>query len=259
MFRKRILLFIALVAFSVLLMTIQAKLGPINPLSFMSYPLNTMNRLIDDGIFWFKQPVRVLLASAKENKRLSREIAELRMQLNRYKEIKSEHERYRMLLDLMERQPLAVTAARIFSRSADQSIKAFVLDKGETAGIKKDMIVITPVGLVGKIYRTWDDYAEVLLITDNSFSVSVRFQEDRTEGIMTGTGRGCILNYISNEVDVKEGDILVTSGLDRFFPQGIPVGRVKTAAKTTPELFQDIVIDPLVDISRIEEVVVVRR
>ena len=259
MFRKRFLLLLSLVALSVVLMTVQAKLGPINPLGFISYPLNTMNRLISDGIFWIKQPVHILLASARENKRLTGELAELRMQLNRYREIKAEHERYKTLLDLVERQPLAVGAARIISRSADQSIKAFVLDKGEKDGIEKDMIVITTGGLMGKIYRTWDGYSEVILITDNSFSVSVRFQEDRAEGIMTGTGRGCRLNYISNEVDVKEGDIVVTSGLDRFYPPGIPVGRVKAAQKTTPELFQDIVISPLVDISRAEEVVIIRR
>lgn len=259
MFRKRLLLFLTLVAFCVVLMTAQAKLGPLNPLSFISYPLNIMNRLMSDGIYWVKQPVDVLFTSARENKRLTSEIAELRMQLNRYKEIKAEYERYRTLLDLVERQPLTIAAARIISRSADQSIKAFVLDKGEEHGIRKDMIVITPVGLMGKIYHTWKDYSEVLLITDNSFSVSVRFQENRTEGIMTGTGRGCRLNYISNEEDVKEGDILVTSGLDQFFPQGIPVGRVKTVQKTTPELFQDIVVSPLVDISRAEEVLIIRR
>jgi len=259
MFRQRLLLFFALVVFSVLLMTLQVRTGPLNPLGFVSYPLNAMNNLISNSLFWIKQPVRVLLASSKENKRLTKEINELKAELRRYKEMEAEYNRVMNLLGIVEEQPLSITAARIISRSPDQSIKAFVLDKGSANGVEKDMIVITPDGLAGKIYRVWPDYSEVLLVTDQSFSVSVRLQEQRSEGIMTGTGRGCRLNYISNDIDVQEGQVLVTSGLDRFFPKGIPVGRIKSVTKTTPELFQDIVVTALVDISRVEEVVIIKR
>jgi rod shape-determining protein MreC len=260
MLRKRLLIFISLVVFSIFLMTVQVKLGPFNPLSFLAYPLNSMNSFINSVIVHVTEPVTVIRAAAGENERLEKEIDELKIQLQEFKEIKAENERYRNLLALKEHDPLVVAAASVISRGMDQSVRSLILDKGSDDGIDKEMIATTPDGLAGKIIRVWPQYAEMLLITDSSFSVSVRIEENRLEGILTGDGRGgCRLNYITNEEEVKEGDRLITSGLDRFYPAGVPAGKVRIVQKTTPELFQSITVTPSVNTSRLEEVMITHR
>ncbi len=253
-------LFIALLVFSVLLMTLQSKTRPINPLSFLSYPFNSLNAFYDDVRSLLLSPVDAMRMASHENIQLRAELAELRQSLQEYEEMKLQNERLRALLDLKAGQPGHVTTASLVSKGVDQWVRTALIDKGSSDGIKKDMAVIVPQGLVGKIVRVWPSYAEMLLINDSSFSVSVRLQESRVEAIMSGSGgEHCFLKYISNDVDVHVGDVLVTSGLDAFYPKGIPVGTVRSVRKTTPELFQYVEVMPFVDQLRLEEVIIIER
>ncbi|MGE5893308.1 MAG: rod shape-determining protein MreC [bacterium] len=240
-------------------MTIQVKVGALHPLGFLSYPLNFSNRFIRNAFVSMQEPLHTIKAAAGENARLREENATLKLQLREFNEMKAENERYRILFSFSKQLPLFTRAASVISWGADPSMKTLIIDKGSSHGIEKDMIVTTIDGLAGKIMRTWPSYSEMLLINDSSFSVSVRLVESRVEGILTGNGRDCRLNYVSNEVEAKEGDTLITSGLDKFFPPGIPVGKVKAAWKTAPELFQSIIVSPMVDTSRLEEVAIIRR
>lgn len=256
--RKRLLLFLSLVVSCLLLMTVQAEIGPLNPFSFLTRTLYTINTFTDELYVRISQPARTIRAAFSENALLTREVTHLKLELNDYAEVKAENERLRGLLDLKERQTGFVAVARVISRGADQSVKSYVVDKGTSDGIEKDMVVIVAEGLVGKVLRAWPDLAEIIVINDSSFSVSVRLGESRIEGVLTGNGRDCQLNYVANEATVGRGDQLITSGLDRLFPPGIPVGTVREAKKTSPELFQSILITPNVDTARLEEVMVIR-
>jgi len=260
MFTRSRYLFFSLLLFSILLMTYQVKRGPINPLSFLSYPFNAASNLFTQTLSVLKAPIDMMRMAMKENRELKGRIARLAGDLQDYREIKRENERLRRLLGLRSSAPGYIATASVVSRGADQWIKTMVLDKGSADGVEKDMIVITPEGLTGKIVRVWPSYSEMLLLTDSSFSVSVRLQDSRVEGVVTGSGGdSCILKYISNDLDVKTGETVVTSGLDAFYPKGIPVGEVVSARKTAPELFQHITIQPFVDDRRIEEVVIIKR
>lgn len=260
MYVKRLYLFFLLLTLSLLLMTAQVKIGPINPFDFLSYHLNTINDLLHQTLSLIKTPVRAIKAVTRENERLKREVAELKLRLRDYGEIKRENERLKELVGLKTEEPRYIAAAGIINRGYDRWSKTVIADKGADDGIRKDMIGISPEGLAGKIVRIWPSYSEVLLITDSSFSVSVRLQDSRVEGILTGSGGGyCMLNYVSNEIDVKAGDVLVTSGLDLLFPKGVPVGKVKSARKTSPELFQYIEVAPFIETKRLEEVTIIRK
>ncbi|GBE31125.1 cell shape-determining protein MreC precursor [bacterium BMS3Bbin05] len=260
MFRNRLFLLLSLLAFSLIIMTVQAKNGPINPMSFISYPLNTINNILYRGTNMIKLPYLALRSSLSENERLNQEIKMLRLQLQDFRKTGEENKRLKDLLGLKSHNPHYITSASLISKGADFWFKTMIIDKGSRDGVHKNMIAITPRGLTGKIIRVWPSYSEMLLITDSSFSVSVRLRGSRVEGILTGTGGDhCILNYVSNDVDVKEGDTLITSGLDRFTPKGILAGTVKSVRKTSPELFQHIEVKPFVNTSKLEEVMIIKQ
>ena len=122
------------------------------------------------------------------------------------------------------------------------------------------MSAITQQGLAGKVSAVRNDYSDIMLLTDPNFSVAVRLQESRYEGVLTGTGlRYCVLKYVPSETPVKEGDIVITSGLDGIFPQGLPVGRVTKVRTEGIEFFQYIEVVPFQATWKIEEVLIVGR
>jgi rod shape-determining protein MreC len=260
MYRNRFFLFGALLFFSLMIMSFQVKAGPINPFSFLSYPLNSINHLVHQSVSAIKKPITMIVVTFGEKEQLKEEVKELQLDLQQLEETRIENKRLKELLGLRSTQPSYVASAQLINKGADHWFKTMIIDKGEEYGVQKDMIVIIPGGMAGKIIRVWPSYSEMLLITDSSYSVSVRLQDSRIEGILTGTGGDyCLLNYVSNDVEVKEGDVLVSSGLDSFTPKGIPIGIVRHVRKTTPELFQYVEVIPFVDTSMIEEVIIIKQ
>lgn len=122
------------------------------------------------------------------------------------------------------------------------------------------MVAVTPLGPVGKIHRTLDDGASIILLTDVNSSVAVRLQSTRVGGILEGRGDGtCALKYVSKRAEVKAGELIVTSGLDGIFPEGLLVGYVSEVMKEEGEMFQLIQVIPAQDLNAIEEVVILKR
>ena len=153
----------------------------------------------------------------------------------------------------------AIGAARIISRGANYWSHTLVIDKGFDSGMVKDSTAITPKGLAGKISNVSRSYSNLLLVTDINFSVSVRLQESRKEGVLSGTGTAkTVLKYIPPEEEIKTGEVVITSGLDRLFPPGIPVGYVSKVDRQGTGHFQYIEVIPFVDNARIEEVLLVK-
>ncbi|MFZ6017904.1 MAG: rod shape-determining protein MreC [Nitrospirota bacterium] len=257
--RKRLLLFLFIIT-SLSLMTYQSNREHLLPLKFLSNTLNRFHAIANSVKDSVTSPFKRMLIREEENIRLKAELNRLLKEQQDYQEALLENKRLRELLSLKEREHRYVTAARIISRGADQWSNTFILDKGLSDGVVKDMTAITHRGLVGKISWVSDSYSTLLLLTDINFSAAVRLQESRKEGIISGTGfRKCQLKYIPSEEEVKTGDIVVTSGLDSLFPQGIPVGYVSKVDKKGTGLFQDIEVLPFEDNTKIEEVAIIKR
>jgi rod shape-determining protein MreC len=201
-----------------------------------------------------------MLLREEENLRLKAELDKLLRERQKYEEAFLENKRLKEILSLKEKEHRYVTSARVIARGPDQWSNTFVLDKGLPAGIQKDMTAITTKGLVGKISEVSNSYSYLLLLTDINFSATVRLQERRMEGIISGTGlRKCQLKYIPYDEEVKKGDVLITSGLDSLFPKGIPVGYVSKVDKKGSGLFQNIEVTPFVNNRSIEEVAIITR
>ncbi len=259
MHRKTLLLFLFIIL-SLVLMTYQSKTKPLLPLQFLNNPITRFHDVLSSLKESLRSPFKKILLREEENIRLKAEIEKLMMERQKYEEIIIENKRLKELLSLKDVTPNYVTTARVIARGPDQWSNTFVLDKGLSAGIRKDMIAITSRGLVGKISEVSNSYSHLLLLTDINFSAAVRLQEGRLEGIISGTGlRKCQLKYIPYDEEVKKGDILITSGLDSLFPKGIPVGYISKLNKTGSGLFQSIEVTPFVDNRRIEEVVIITK
>jgi rod shape-determining protein MreC len=145
----------------------------------------------------------------------------------------------------------------VIGTSGSESSNLLYLDKGTKDGIRSDMPVITPDGIVGKVLTVYDETAQVLMISDPTSGVGATLANSRLKGIVNGTSGGELrLNYIMGDETVRPGEALVTSGGDRVFPKGLPIGTVVNVSMGR-NLFLDIKLKPAVDLDRLEEVLIV--
>lgn len=238
-------------------MTFQSIYGPIKPVVLLKTPLYQLERSAAYLFESIASPFRHIFFIRDENHRLRTEIKALRIIEEASRELMLENVRLQSMLDFREASPTSYIAARVIFSGIRQWPEILVLDKGSLDGIRKDMAVRTPEGLAGKVTEVAPNFSRVLSLTDVRFSASVRLQDTRVEGVLTGRGdSSSSLKYISAERDVKAGALLITSGLDGVFPKGIPVGTVRSVSKGD-ELFLKIDVTPIIEPSRIEEVLIV--
>ena len=147
--------------------------------------------------------------------------------------------------------------AHVIGRDASSWFKSAWIDKGSPGGITRDMPAATKDGVVGRVTKVSGWTSRITLITDPESAVSCITQRTREPGILVGEGGGlCRFQYVGKSADVKVGDLLITSGLDRVFPEGMPVGRVVSVSKAGQGYFQDIEACPTADMKRFEAVAI---
>ncbi len=193
----------------------------------------------------------------EENTRLKKERDDLRMQNDLYRELASTHARLRELLQVKEsiRSPMA--AAQVIGRDPTGWFESILIDKGTHAGLRLNMPVVDARGVIGRLVAVSPNYSKVLLIIDQNSAVDCLIQRTREKGILKGLpSQLCRLHYVSRAADVAVGDKIVTSGLDRIYPKGLPVGEVTEIVDTPWEFFKDVRVKPSADFSKLEEVLV---
>jgi rod shape-determining protein MreC len=192
-----------------------------------------------------------------ENTRLKKEVDDLRMQNDLYRELVSTQARLRELLQFKETIRSPVVAAQVIGRDPTGVFESILIDKGANAGLKLNMPVVDARGVVGRLVAVSPNYAKVLLIIDQNSAVDCLIQRSREKGILKGLpSQLCKLHYVSRAADVVVGDKVVTSGMDRIFPKGLPVGEVMEVVDTPWEFFKDVRVKPSADFSKLEEVLV---
>jgi rod shape-determining protein MreC len=138
-------------------------------------------------------------------------------------------EHARALTIFQAKTPSRTVAARVIGDSTVSTAKAVFIDRGSTSNIEKGMAVVTPNGVVGKVAAVYPLASQVLLVTDSTFKVGVESQKGHIHGTLDcGTGH-CVVEQIQNEEEVGVGEWFYTSGEDRIFPRGFPVGTVISA------------------------------
>jgi rod shape-determining protein MreC len=191
-----------------------------------------------------------------ENERLARENTDLKVRLQQERANASATEHLRGLLDLRPRVPWTTTGAEVVAGSTSPDFKSVTIDKGFSEGVKRDMPVISPAGVVGRIAMPSGHTATVQLIIDRSAAAAGRIERSRAEGIALGNVDGTLrFEYLSATADVQRGDVVVTAGIDGVYPAGLVLGHVEHVEKNGPS-YRLVTIRPAVDFSTLETVLV---
>lgn len=191
-----------------------------------------------------------------ENERLSTENYLQRVDIMRLRTLEQENAAMRKLLN----SPLHETSRRMFAEvisvDSDPYLQRIVVNRGSSSGVYEGMPVITDQGLVGQVVSVAYASARVLLFSDPSSSIPVTNTRNQVRAIVTGTGLHdeLVIENMPRSSDIKEGDLLVTSGLGGVFPEGYPVAIVTSVGFSEEQPFAEVKAKPLVDTDKIRYV-----
>lgn len=201
----------------------------------------------------------------EQNRRLEARVRELETEVQVRAHRAQEVDRLRELLALRRALPLETIAAQVVGREGVPWFRTLTLDRGERDAVTLDSPVLSATGVVGRVFQLGPHAARVQVLLDRDAAAGVLIDRSRVPGVVSGQisgpaggGEDLVLKYVPLRADVKVGDLVVTSGLDRIYPKGLVVGRVRVVAPDSG-LFQDIRVEPSARFERLEEVLVVRR
>jgi rod shape-determining protein MreC len=192
-----------------------------------------------------------------ENRQLKEQIEQMRLEQVRLSEDATQAHRLQSLLAFKEQFIAKTVAAQVIGSSGSDLSRSIYIDKGDNAGLKPDMAVITAGGIVGKVWLVYPSTSLVLMINDQSSGVGVFMEKSRLQGVLRGTPNGeLVLERVMSDETVTPGETVLSSGGDQIFPKGLPVGTVSSVGPGR-EMFLSIKVKPAADLSRLEEVLVV--
>ncbi len=196
----------------------------------------------------------------QENEDLKDQIAQMKMQQIRLIEDAGQAHRLQLLLGFKEQYISQTVPAQVISTTGSEFSRAIYIDKGSNDGIKPDMPVVTPEGIVGKVLRVISGNTSlVLLISDPTSGAGVILEKSRLRGVLKGSPNGAtMMNDVMSDEKVQVGEQVITSGGDRIFPKGLPVGTV-AAVGPGQDLFLNIRVRPSATLNKIEEVLVITK
>jgi rod shape-determining protein MreC len=199
-----------------------------------------------------------LIGTSKENSALKGKLDELEGRVSLVNELERENSRLRELLRFSSERQLSGVTASVIGGDASGWVKGITVNKGSLEGVSPGMSVLHPRGVVGQVVSVSSNSARVLLVSDHASGVDVLTQESRARGVVEGAGeRVCELKFIPKEFQIKEGEQVLTSGMDGVYPKGVLVGTVSQISAGTAGLFKTVEVKPAVDLTRIEEVLIV--
>lgn len=200
-----------------------------------------------------------LISLRARNAELEAQVSQLQTQVIDLQQRANETNILAALVDFSRASPeSSYKAASVIGRDPSPFLHYIIINRGSNNGIQRGMPVVTNEGLAGRIDAVISDAARVQLITDPASSVNVHLRNANTDALIAGSVTGDInLNLISQDAVVEPGDIILTSGLGGGFPADLIVGQVVSVRKLPAELFQEATVQPAVDFSRLQIVLVI--
>lgn len=194
----------------------------------------------------------------QENRALRELNLTLSDEASRLREASLENLRLRRLLGLKERSPYRTIAANVVGKNLQLLRNTIMIDAGSDQGVALNMPIVTDAGLVGRINAVSNGYSVGQIMLNREFRASAKVQRGRVDGIIAWEGGDHVsLRNVAKTLDVKTGDVVITSEYSSVFPPGIRIGVVTGITQEPSSLFQDIEITPSVDFARLEEVFVI--
>jgi len=251
---------IGLVVTGVIILAISGLLGKIigtaaSPLVDAQTWLSTRVQAVED----FLTVPRDVTVLQQENSDLKNEISQLQAEILILKQQVSETDILYALLDFARTRPEnKYIAASVIGRDPSPFLNYVIIDHGSDDGIFKGMPVVTQQGLVGRIDAVTATAARVQLITDPGSLVNVGLENAQIDAQVSGSVSGDLtLEMVNLDANVKQGDLVLTSGLGGSFPPDILIGQVLTISKQENSLFQQATIQPVVDFSNLRAVLII--
>jgi rod shape-determining protein MreC len=193
-----------------------------------------------------------------ENELLKQQLAEAQIQLQEQRALAGRSRSLLAALDLRDRSNLQTIAAEVIGAGTSSDFKTITIDRGTADGVRADMAVIAPAGVIGRVVVPSARAAKVQLLIDRNAAAGVLVERSRSQGVVVGAGEELLrMDYVSEVADVAVGDIVATSGIDGIYPKGYVVGKVEVVERSGTA-YKRILVRPAVDFSSVEEVLVVQ-
>jgi rod shape-determining protein MreC len=191
-----------------------------------------------------------------ENEDLKRQLGELRVRLQEERNLAQQAQSLQRLLTLKTSSQLATTAANVIAGGASPEFRTITIDKGTSDGLRANMAVIAPAGVVGRVIQPNSRASKVQLLIDRNAAAGALVERTRAQGVVVGTGTEELrMDYVSGSAEIRAGDTVVTSGIDGIYPKGFVVGQIQSVRRGAGE-YSEIVIRPAVDFTSLEAVLI---
>jgi rod shape-determining protein MreC len=192
-----------------------------------------------------------------ENDDLKRQLAEAQVDLQWQRGQADRSRGLERLLGLRDQSKLSTRAAEIIAAGSTPDFRTVTIDKGSRDGLRADMAIIAPGGVVGRVVVASARAAKVQLLIDRNAAAGAIIERSRAQGVVVGGGDERLrVDYVSEAADIMVGDAVMTSGIDGIYPKGFAIGRVESVEKNGPA-YRRIVVKPAVDFRALEDVLVV--
>src|SRR5665213_3408 len=224
----------------------------------MVTPLGRAAAWVTDGVSGAWTGYIALRHLRRENSDLRAERDQLKMHNAELEGRAAEADRLSALLGFRDAHTeVPMLPARVIGASPDVGSRIVFLSRGARDGVRRDMGVITPDGVVGKVLAVFPDTSQILLLSDKESGVGALLATSRTQAPVNGSGAPLLqMEYVSNDVKVMPGELVLTSGQDRIFPKDLPVGTVVDVKSDHRSAFQQISVRPAARLDQLEEVLV---
>ena len=192
-----------------------------------------------------------------ENGRLRQEVATLQIGLQQERALAQQSRALQGLLEMKSAVQLSTTGASVIAGGASPEFRTITVDKGTGDGLRSDMAVLAPAGVVGRIIMPSGRASKVQLLIDRDAAAGALVERSRAQGVVVGTGTDRFrLDHVPSTADIQVGDRVVTSGIEGIYPKGFVIGQIESLERQTGE-FVNVVVRPAVEFSALESVLVV--
>ena len=220
----------------------------VRPVGLIQAPVLELKKL-----FFYRETYDEYLRYKKQNEVLKAKLIAVR-------ELSQAKERYERIQDFRNNQNYASIVANVIGRDPSNWNASLIIDKGKAEGMVVGQPVVSTLGVVGRVFEVGHNTSKVILVSDPTFAVAAVVQRSRENGLLTGTLQGILrLQYLTNNADVKVGDAVVTSRLSTAFPEGILIGQITDVQASVNSHTVECLLDSAVDLSELEEVIVIKK
>lgn len=220
----------------------------VRPVGLLQAPAFELKKL-----FFYRETYDEYLRFKRQNELLKARLIAIR-------ENAGDQERYEKIQTFRNNQNYASIVANVIGRDPSSWNASLIIDRGHAEGMKVGQPVVSPLGVVGRIFEVGHNTAKVILVSDPTFAVAAVVERSRENGLLTGTLQGVLrLQYLTDNADVKVGDTVVTSRLSTAFPEGILIGQITDVQASINAHTVECLVDPAVDLSELEQVIVIKK